>query len=346
MARRATLDRGVPRDADDDSAAIGPPAARPGRRPAGRGPEQRPGPVPWRGSGGRWLVWTLRVIAWTVLLVIGYRGVLAIIQGPGSSSGSAPAPSAAPGSGFPVTTAEAYALQFGNVYLSFSPSTASSRAQILADMLPAGAAAQLGWNGAGTQTLTSDTVTGIQVQGPHAAVVDLLAVINGGTPVELGVPVYASGGALVVTGEPALLPVPRAAAPPTAPAVNTDPTATQELQNQLPPFFAAYASGDNLSRYLVQGARVAGLGGAVSLNTSASSPVTVIVPPGGAVRHITAIVSWIVPGSTQVTSQGRHAAPQVSTATLEMTYDMTVVEQDNTWYGQSITASDQLPGPP
>jgi hypothetical protein len=354
MARRATLDRGLPRDADDDSAAAGSFGARSGRpgryssspepgQPGGsRARGRQAGSAPWRGSGGRWLVWTLRVIAWAVLLVIGYRGVLAIIQGPGSSSSSPPpATATAPDDGFPVTVAEAYALQFGNAYLSFSPATASSRAQILSAMLPAGANSQLGWNGAGVQTVSSDAVAGIQVQSAHSAVVDLLAVINGGTPVELGVPVYASNGRLVITGEPALLPLPRTANPPATPAVpSTDPTATQELQNQLPNFFRAYADDQtDLSRFLVQGAQITSLNGAVTLNTAV--PLTLTVPPGGSVRHITAVVSWLLPASQAPT--GRHSTGPGSPATLEMTYDMTVVEQGGTWDVQSISAADQLP---
>src|SRR5262245_14960491 len=32
-----------------------------------------------RGAGGRWLVWVLRAVVWLVLLLIGYRGVDAIV---------------------------------------------------------------------------------------------------------------------------------------------------------------------------------------------------------------------------------------------------------------------------
>jgi hypothetical protein len=35
----------------------------------------------WRGAGGRWLVWVFRIVIWLVLLVIGYRGVMAIALG-------------------------------------------------------------------------------------------------------------------------------------------------------------------------------------------------------------------------------------------------------------------------
>jgi Conjugative transposon protein TcpC len=361
MARRATLDRGMPRDADDDDAAAGDGTtrfARGGRRPAPRRPEppelaaqrsaaRRSGSVPWRGAGGRWVIWTLRIIAWAVLLVIGYRGVLAIVTGSTSAgSGAAPAPSASPASTFPATQAEAYALQFGSAYLNFSPATATSRAGLLAAMLPAGTDPQLGWNGVGTQTLQSENVAGIQVMGAHKAIVTLLAEINGSQAIELGVPVYTAGGQFVVTGEPALLPVPRAAVAPTAAAQSVDASAVTALQDQLPAFFRAYAGGsaDTLSRFLVQGAQVTGLNGAVAYDHL----VSVTAPPGGSTRTITAVVSWSVPTSTETTTAGtrKHPATNVSAASLEMTYNMTVVEQDGTWYVQSIGSSAQSPGPP
>jgi hypothetical protein len=292
-------------------------------------------------------MWTLRIIAWVVLLVIGYRGVLAIVQGSTSTgSGVAPAPTAPPASTFPATRAEAYALQFGSAYLNFSPATAASRAGLLGAMVPAGVDPQLGWNGAGTQTLQSENVAGIQVLGAHKAIVTLLAEINGSQAIELGVPVYTSGGRFVVTGEPALLPVPKAAAAPTAPTQGVDATAVSALQTQLPAFFRAYASGspDTLSRFLVQGAQVAGLNGTVAYNQL----VSVTAPPGGTTRKITAVVSWAVPTSTETTTAGtsKHPSTDVSSATLEMTYNMTVVEQDGTWYVRSIGSSAQSPGPP
>ncbi len=74
------------------------------------------------------MVWTLRIIAWAVLLVIGYRGVLAIVTGNSTTSSAPPASTGTPAAAFPSTLAEAYALQFGSVYLNFSPATAQSRA--------------------------------------------------------------------------------------------------------------------------------------------------------------------------------------------------------------------------
>jgi hypothetical protein len=64
-------------------------------------------------------LWTLRIVLWAALLVIAFRGITAII----SSSSPAPAGGTGPGTGgqFPVSLAEAYATEFGRVYLGFSP---------------------------------------------------------------------------------------------------------------------------------------------------------------------------------------------------------------------------------
>jgi hypothetical protein len=356
MARRATLDRGMSRDrsgeTDDDLAAQAPDRrGRGGSWSRSQSRAQAPGgpaagSAPWRGSGGRWLVWTLRVIAWAVLLVIGYRGVLAIVQGTGPASAPPPAPAASPGAAFPETAAEAYALQFGSAYLNFSPAAQTRRAQVLAAMLPPGADPNVGWNGAGQQVLTSEQVAGIQVKGAHTAVVTLLAMINGSDLIELGVPLYTSGGRFVVTGAPALLPAPRAAVPPPAPAASADANAQEQLTTQLRGFFTAYASGQqlDLDRFLVPGASVTGLNGVVTFNNI----VSVSAPPGGSTRHITAVVSWTINSSDGVTFSGskKHQTESPSPDTLQMAYDMTVVEQNGTWDIQSIGASSELPGPP
>ncbi|HEY5360201.1 MAG TPA: conjugal transfer protein [Streptosporangiaceae bacterium] len=329
MARRATLDRGVPTDADDE-ALLADSAPSRARRPAAR---------PRRGAGGRWLIYAARAVVWIVLLLIGYRGVTAIITG--RTASSTPTPSAASsGPAFPATLAEAYALQFGSVYLNFSPGTAARRASLLATFMPAGASAQLGWNGAGTQSLESEQVASVRVQGAHTAVVTLLALINKTQLIELGVPVYTSGGRIVVTGEPALLPPPARAVPPQTVAGSTDPAAVAALQAQLPAFFRAYASGqDTLNRFLMPGAQVTGLGGAFTLGSVES----VTAPFGGATRDITVMVIWHANSTAAGTSLPATAA---APASLEMTYRMVVVRQGTNWYVQSIGTSALAPGPP
>lgn len=296
---------------------------------------QRPAPAPkapWSGSGGRWTVWPMRIVLWAAILVIGYRGVVAIVlnEQPASKADSGAAATSSGPSQFPVTLAEAYVLNFGRVYLNFDPATATQRQQALAAFLPQGvtsAQPQLGWNGQGTMQMAWESVAAINVQSQNSAVVDLLATVNNKV-VEFGVPVYAANGGLVISGLPALLPAPQTVQPPQGAQGQGDPTATSQLQAQLPLFFAAYASGNpaELARYVASGVSLAGLGGAVTFQ--GLGPI--YVPQGGTTRDITVTVNWQLAGQ-----QGGFAT----------TYDMSVVElQGGKWYVKDIRASTQPMG--
>jgi hypothetical protein len=292
----------------------------------------------WRGAGGRWLLWPLRVVLWTALLVVAFRGITAIIFN------SAPAAAGGTGAGsvtgeFPVSLAEAYATEFGRVYLGFSPQSLGQREQALAAFVPPAVSAanpSLGWNGAGQLNLQSLQVAGIKVQDSQHAVVTLLALLNGEL-MELGVPVAANGSGLVVTGEPAWLPAPPRISPPAARG-GSDRVAQGQLMNELPAFFQAYASGDSaaLNRFLVHGAAVAGLGGAVTFDSISALGV----PPGGASRQITVTVIWQVPELP-----GSAAGNLGMASKLEMTYGMSVVDlQSGKWYVKEIGASTEAVG--
>ena len=291
-----------------------------------------------RGAGGRWLLWPLRAVLWTVLLVIAFRGITAIIF----SSSPAPAGGTrtATGEEFPVNLAEAYATEFGRVYLGFSPQSLAQREQALAAFVPARVAAanpSLGWNGIGQLNLQSVQVAGIKVQDRQHAVVTLLALL-GGQLMELGVPVAATGSGLVVSGEPAWLPAPPQASPPAAPR-GSDPVAQRQLMNELPAFFQAYASGDSgaLNRFLVRGVSVAGLGGAVAFDQVSA----LHVPPGGAIRQITVTVIWQLPEPPESVTAGTQGV----TSKLEMSYGMSVVDlQGGKWYVNGIGASSETVG--
>ena len=330
MVRRSTVDRSP--QSDLYSADYDPGVAS---QPPSTGTRPRSGTT-WRGAGGRWVVWTFRVVVWAVLLIIGYRGVMAIVlnETPPSHTPAAPAASTP---GFPVQEASAYALQFGQVYLNASPGTATQRQDELAPFLPAGTAdPQLGWNGGGSLTLQSEQVAGVRVEDAQHAVVTLLARVNGNM-MELGVPVYAASGGLGISGEPAWLPAPKSVAQPAPSAVNSDNAAESELMKQLPDFFTAYASGDQstLGRFLAPGTSVNGLGGTVTFG----SVTGVTAPVGGTVRHVVATVVWQIPGAA---AKGTKAGN--TTANLEMTYALTIVRQHGTWYVQSIAPSTQAAG--
>jgi hypothetical protein len=335
MVRRSTVDRS-PQSAEYDADY----AAGTGDLAQGGGRKGRTAPG-WRGAGGRWLVWVFRVVVWVVLLLIGYRGVTAIVTGD-TGSGSAPAPAAAPSSAFPSELASAYALQFGQVYLNASPATASQRASELAAFLPAGADSQLGWNGSGSLQLQSEQVANVAVRDSQHAVVTLLARVNGQL-MELGVPVYYSGGALAVSGAPAWLPAPPKASVPTPAETSSDAAAEAELMSQLPAFFQAYASGDQVTidRFLAPGTSVTGLGGALDFG----SLVGVTVPEGGDTRHVVATVVWHVPPPASAPAASSPAAKtSPAPAGLEMNYALTIVKRSGTWYISQIGSSLQPAG--
>jgi hypothetical protein len=289
----------------------------------------------WSGGGGRWLLWPLRAVLWAALLIVAYRGVTAIVfhQASAPQAGGAE-PGGTTAGLFPVTLAEAYATEFGQVYLNFSPGTQAQREQELAAFVsPSVAAANpdLGWNGTGQLRLQSEQVAGIAVQDPQHAVVTLLATVNGQL-MELGVPVIASGGGVVVAGEPAWLPAPQQISAPAPARQGSDPVARNELMNELPAFFQAYASGDSaaLRRFEVRGVSLTGLGGTVAFDSIAG----VQVPPGGATRQITVSVIWQLggPASAGITK-------------LEMAYRASVRElQSGKWYVNEISAATEAVG--
>jgi hypothetical protein len=285
----------------------------------------------WNGGGGRWTVWPLRVLLWAALLVVAYRGVTAIVlnEVPAKDTGSSGAASSS--AGFPVTLSEAYALEFAHVYLNFTPSQANQRAQHLAQFVPSAASANdpdFGWNGSGTLRLDSANVAGVNVQDASHAVVTVLASVNG-TLMELGVPIYASSGGIVVSGVPAWLPAPSTIQPASQQQASSDQNAQTALMNQLPAFFQAYASGDTatLNRFLAPGVTLNGLGGAVTFGQITS----LYVPTGGNTREITVTVNWQLPGTAG--------------AQLSATYDMSVIDQQSgKWYVREISASTEPMG--
>jgi len=171
----------------------------------------------------------------------------------------------------------------------------------------------------------------------------LIVVFRGVTAIvvnfmELGVPVAASGGGVVVSGEPAWLPAPPQAAPPPAAPGRSDPVAQGQLGDELPAFFRAYASGDSaaLSRVEVRGVSLTGLGGAVTFDSIAA----LHVPPGGTTRQITVTVIWQLP--QQAGSAGGNPG---MASKLEMTYGMSVVDlHSGKWYVKEIGATTEAVG--
>jgi hypothetical protein len=298
----------------------------------------------WQGAGGRWMLWPLRVVLWAALVVIAFRGLTAIVFNTASApAAGATGPRSATGEQFPVTLAEAYAAEFGRVYLGFSPQNQGQREQALAAFVPASVLAanpSLGWNGTGQLNLQAEQVAGITVQDPRHAVVTLLALINGQL-MQLGVPLAASGGGVVVAGEPAWLSASPQVSPPPAAPRSSDQVAQSQLMNELPAFFQAYGNGDSatLNRFLADGVSLTGLGGTVTFDSIGA----LHVPAGGATRQITVTVIWRLPGQLGSATSGNPGITK-----LEMTYSISAVSvvdlQGRKWYVKGIGASTEAVG--
>ena len=115
---------------------------------------------------------------------------------------------------------------------------------------------------------------------------------------------------------------------------SADQATAAALQRQLPAFFEAFASGDRttLARFAVPGARLSGLNGAVTFGAVDS----VYVPDGGSHRPISVTVTWRLPALGAATAAGSAGA---ASASVQMTYQMTVVRQQGGWDVASIGAS-------
>jgi hypothetical protein len=308
-----------------------------GEEPHGWPGAERPAPpakAPWSGSGGRWTVWPMRIILWAALLVVAYRGVMAIVlnERPASSTGAVAAASG-PAAQFPVTLADAFAMQFGQVYLTYDPAHPDVRqTQLYAFVLKSvlDAHQQFGLvPGQDAMQVSSESVVGIDTRGANSAVVTLLANVNN-HEMELGVPIYAANGGIVVTGLPSLLPAPLMVKPPQPQQFQQDAAAATQLNDQLPGFFSAYADGGSakLKPFLAPGVSLVGLGNEVQFQQLV--PGSLHVPQGGATRNITVTVNW------QLAQQHTGFAA---------TYDMTVVvSQGDKWYVKEIRASTQPMG--
>jgi Conjugative transposon protein TcpC len=274
---------------------------------------------PWNGCHDQCsLAWPMRVVLWASIVVIGYCGIMTIMLNEMPADTKSSGVATVSPSLFLIAFGEAYKVRFSQVCQNLRT---ANRAQLTTFILANVSSVQSQFSGCnvGTLHLHYACIAGIDVRSANTAVVTLLAAVNGHL-MELGVPLYASGGKIVVSGQPATLPAPSTVTPPSAPQASTDSAVQSALSSQLPAFFQAYASGDQatLNRFLAPGVSITGLDGAVVYSSIAG----IAVPAGGATRDITVTVDWTLP------EQVRTGVPQ-----LAQTYEMTVVDQQNgKWY--------------
>ncbi|NUP62234.1 MAG: conjugal transfer protein [Nonomuraea sp.] len=338
MARRSTVQHD-PRIAGEPELS-----ARPDTADFDAPPSRRPRRGGWSGGGGRWLVWTGRIILWALILVIVVNGIRAPFerftqQEPVTSNGAAVAHK-----GFPADQGMAFAAQFAGVYLNFSPEDAPSRTRKLAAFLAEGMDAQMWWDGFGKMAAVAIQPYDIEATDSQNAVISV-AFQSGPRRLMLSVPIYYSGDdngrRFVVAGRPAILPAPAPADLPQVAKPETDDAAAAELKPQLEGFFKDYASGDatGLQRYVAAGKSLPSFGSAFTF----AELKEVVVPVGGATREIQAVVAWIVPNGDAPASPSA-TDPAAVGGRLEQAYRLTVEKQGDKWYVADIRGAGRAVG--
>lgn len=269
-----------------------------------------------------------RGVLWAAIVLLALRGGVATVTeltGPGTPV--APNPTAGDAA-FPVDDARALATRFAYDYLSYGPAGTGAR-DLLAGYGPA-QQGELGWDGAGAQTVDTAVAIAVDVESDGRAVVVVAARVDGPRWLHLAVPIALDdGGRLSVAGSPALVAGPPVGAAPPAGEGTVDVALSRELMPVMESFFAAYASGraDDLAYYLPVGRSLRGLDGVVELDAL----LELRVAEGGPQRDAKAIVRW------------RDSA---TGAALTQRYDVQVIDDAGRWYVQGLGAvADPAPPP-
>jgi hypothetical protein len=228
---------------------------------------------------------------------------------------------------FPVTAASAFAMQFSRVYLNYSAREAPQRQTDLQNFIADGADTQFGWNQVGDLAVDSLQVAGVQAKDINHGVVTVLAKV-GSHWLQLAVPVYAKDGAMVVSGQPALLEPLKKAVLPEAAGIDHDTVLEGQLKTQLEGFFQAYAASDKLVLQRFADPSITGLGAAVTYTA-----LTDVTAPKGAAdeRTVTANVTWQVPPAQPRGGAGGGVFTQV--------YQLVVVKKSDQWTVRSISGA-------
>jgi hypothetical protein len=241
------------------------------------------------------LLWLFRALVVVVLLLLLLLGLKQAVTGllapnPIVIGKPTPLPSKTGVAAFPTDEADALAMRFALAYETYDSRNPQSRQSALAPYLPSGADLTMGWNGQGQQTAELAVPTTVHVESSTQALVTVAVLTDGGQWIYIGVPVYAQGAEVVVTGTPALVPAPAKAsyqAPTPGPG---DGQLANQLQPNLSAFFTAYAASSqtDLSYYATPGVTFQGLQGQVQFK----SLEIIHVDAQGTTRHAIVRVTW------------------------------------------------------
>ncbi|MFD9321157.1 conjugal transfer protein [Streptomyces sp. NPDC060053] len=212
-------------------------------------------------GGGRRTHVALRatLLITTCVFALGSCGVMGLVIG--KSSGSTTAGLDASDATryrlteFPTEQAAAFAEQYAQLCMTFSPDTSSTRRTDLARYASAGVDPDCGWSGEGTSKAVSVTWDGtaekLPEYGDHGRYIGVQVRTDDGTLTTLTVPVYVenlkTGEGMRVSGDVGQMPLPAAADVPEVDQGDevVDDTLSTQLQKEvLPGYFEAWGASD------------------------------------------------------------------------------------------------------
>ncbi|MEV4506056.1 conjugal transfer protein [Streptomyces klenkii] len=230
-------------------------AAEPKQQPPERPPAPWAVPAPEK-SGKVFAQKFGRGALWVVIGLATVTGIRTWISPPDHGT-PAPAP-AKTGPSYPTDQAQAVAARWARAYLTWDEARAADRARLLAADMPSGTDTAIGWDGHGQQEVLDVQPGAVTVADRERARVRVEVLLHGAkadekkgikeTPdhwVGLDVPVVATRGRIVVTGQPGTVGIPASApALPDLPVPETDQDLSTATQSVTEKFFHAYATGE------------------------------------------------------------------------------------------------------
>ncbi|MFF9015962.1 conjugal transfer protein [Streptomyces sp. NPDC014870] len=255
---------------------------------------------------------------------------------------------------FPTRAAATFAEKYATLCLTYDAKAAEQRRDELARYATSGVDRDCGWNGQGTQSVTSavwdGTIEDLPEYGKNGRYLGVQVTLSTGRVTAVSVPVYvanpASGSGLRVVGDVGEMPLPGRG---TAPEIDRDSevvdnTLSDQLKAQvLPGYFTAWGSSDTtaMSRFTSPDATVAATSGlAGALAAPLVQEVVALAPAGtgdsGAVTYkygqsVPVRVTVVWGGAGAESAPGQETTPQV-----KRSYRLTVVNTAQGWFIKDI----------
>lgn len=252
-------------------------------------------------GGGRRTHVALRatLLITTCVFALGSCGVMGLVIGKSSGTTTAGLDSSDATryrlTEFPTEQAAAFAEQYAQLCMTFSPDTSSARRTDLARYASAGVDPDCGWSGEGTSKALSVTWDGtaekLPEYGDHGRYIGVQVRTDDGTLTTLTVPVYVqnlkTGEGMRVSGDVGQMPLPAAADVPEVDQGDevVDDTLSTQLQKEvLPGYFQAWGASDTtaMARFLTPDATLTATTGLAGRLTGPQIGTVVALVPASA----------------------------------------------------------------